>query len=202
MSLRGYAKSRDMALSTLQHHISTGKLLKIDGKIDPDYADVVLRERIDHKQSERGRGQRLMHGRSTLPLSQPTGDGVAADPDDARGIEHWRLQRERHAAKKLELEVFEIERRLVDADSVHQVQFEVARQLRDSVMAIPSRVADILAAENRATEVERILSKELRQVLSDIALDADDTAAEVDDGADDGADEFPQPSPPDGAERM
>ncbi len=166
MSMRSYAKSRGMALSTLQHHIKKGTIKKIDGKIDPEYTDIKLRESIDIKQSERGSVQRLFHGRAL--------DGGPLSPEqNGLGISHWRVKREEMEYRKLELAVLEAEGKLVDAKAVRQTQFELARQLRDAIMAVPARTAELLAAEKSAVEIEKLLTTELRQALSDVVSEVE-----------------------------
>lgn len=73
--------------------------------------------------------------------------------------------------------------KLVDAEAVQRAQFEMARQLRDAVLAIPSRLQDTLAACADAVECGRMLEAEIRQALESAAeaarLLGDDFDAEL-----------------------
>ncbi|XZG69250.1 hypothetical protein ACTSKR_11360 [Chitinibacteraceae bacterium HSL-7] len=177
MSLRGYATSRGMALSTLQHHIKTGKLKTIEGKIDPEYADICLRERINAAQSARASGQKRKAAPQDDAGSPPEGFTL---PDDVTDIGDVRRLVPRNM---FEAQYFnsleELQRRrteneakegsLVSAEDVTRVQFEFARTLRDTILAIPARVADHLAATADPAEVDRILTHELRLALESTA---------------------------------
>lgn len=80
----------------------------------------------------------------------------------------------------------EMEGRLVDAEKVVRAQSEVARQIRDLLMAIPSRVDEQLAAEQTAVGCRRILDAEIREALEEAAriaeeLQESDTPDNLDD---------------------
>lgn len=47
--------------------------------------------------------------------------------------------------------------------------FSKARQLRDAILNIPSRVAPVLVDMNDAFAVEQYLAKELKEVLTSLA---------------------------------
>lgn len=186
VSLRSYASSRGMALSTLQHHIKTGKVKTIEGKIDPAYADVCLREQIDRAQSARGAGQKRKHESAAVPDSI---GGQSFEIPDGFDIEQARKMVPRNFAESQFLSSLEdLQRRrmeneakeggLVDAEEVSRVQFETARQLRDAIMAIPSRLADMLAVATDPNECARMLTTELRQALESVAMAADAAGGE------------------------
>ena len=84
MSVRGYAKSRDMAHTSVAYHIKMGPIPLVGGtlvdgkvkggKIDPEYADHVFAEKVDQRQSLRGRGQRIrLAGEPPKPTDPPSG---------------------------------------------------------------------------------------------------------------------------------
>jgi len=58
---------------------------------------------------------------------------------------------------------------VVSAREVELESFRLARQLRDAILAVPDRVAPILAAETEDHAVRQILDKELRSVLMALA---------------------------------
>lgn len=65
MSVRGYAKSRGMAHTSVDYQIRKGRIPLVEGKIDPEYADFVFREKVNKMQSRRGRGQQRKEARAT-----------------------------------------------------------------------------------------------------------------------------------------
>lgn len=196
MSVRGYARLRGMAHTSVDYQIRKGRIPVVDGKIDADYADHVFREKVDAKQSLRGRGQQRAGGGLPTTLS-----GVAPtlpdDPEDLEAIRR-RVPRDYNDAAYLQAVEdllkrraanAEMEGRLVDTEKVAQAQFEVARQVRDLLMAIPSRVDEQLAAEQTPAGCRRILDAEIRQALEEASSIAEklresDAVAEPDeDGA-------------------
>lgn len=193
MSVRGYARARGMAHTSVDYQIRKGRIPVVDGKIDADYADHVFREKIDAKQSLCGRGQQRPGG--GLPT---TPAGVAPTlPDNQEGLEAIRRRVPRDYNDAAYLQAVEdllkrravnaeMEGRLVDAEKVVRAQSEVARQIRDLLMAIPSRVDEQLAAEQTAVGCRRILDAEIREALEEAAriaeeLQESDTPDNLDD---------------------
>lgn len=175
MSVRAYAKARGVAHTTVDYHVRTGKLKLIDGKVDPEYADVVLREKIDRKQSDRGAGQRRKNGGTDAAAGQQEG-GFRFSEQDLSNIESIRQLVPRSYSEvqfltqvedllKRRLANDEAEGRLGDVDAMSQAQFDLARQIRDAMLAIPARIQDMLAAESDPIACGRILEAEIRSSL-------------------------------------
>lgn len=196
MSVRGYAKSRGIAHTSVGYQIKKRNIPLVDGKVDAEYMDHVFREKVDAKQSLRGRGQqRVGGGLPTAPAGVvPT---LPDDPNDLEAIRR-RVPRDYNDAAYLQAveELLkrraanaEMEGKLADAEKVLRAQFEMARQVRDLMMAIPSRVDDMLASDPTAAGCRRILEGEIRQALEEAAKQATKLAEEVgaleaeDDGA-------------------
>ena len=57
---------------------------------------------------------------------------------------------------------------LVPIEGVKHNAFELSKKLKDSLLAIPDRVCDIVASETDARKVHNILTKEIKQTLEDI----------------------------------
>lgn len=176
MSVRGYAKSRGIAHTSVGYQIKKRNIPLVDGKVDAEYMDHVFREKVDAKQSLRGRGQqRVGGGLPTAPAAvAPT---LPDDPNDLEAIRR-RVPKDYNDAAYLQAveELLkrraanaEMEGRLADAEKVLRAQFEMARQVRDLMMAIPSRVDDMLASESTAVGCRRILEGEIRQALEEAA---------------------------------
>lgn len=70
-----------------------------------------------------------------------------------------------------ELEYKERSGTLVPAEAVRVAAFDKARQVRDSLLNIPSRLSPILAAETNAKKVNEILTQEIRQCLEVLSGD-------------------------------
>ena len=196
MSVRGYAKSRGIAHTSVGYQIKKRNIPLVDGKVDAEYMDHVFKEKVDAKQSLRGRGQqRVGGGLPTVPAAvMPT---LPDDPNDLEAIRR-RVPKDYNDAAYLQAveELLkrraanaEMEGKLADAEKVLRAQFEMARQVRDLMMAIPSRVDDLLASEPTASGCRRILEGEIRQALEEAAKQATKLAEESGalDAEDDGA---------------
>lgn len=75
----------------------------------------------------------------------------------------------------LELELLEQTGALVDVVELQQIAQRRYRAIRDQILTVADRVADVLAAENDAARVHAVLTKELERALNELA---DDAAAE------------------------
>ena len=76
-----------------------------------------------------------------------------------------RTMREAFRAKMAKLEYEEKSSTLTDAAKVKQDAFKAGRIIRDELLAIPDRLADVLAAEDDPATVRRIVCDELELVL-------------------------------------
>lgn len=179
MSVRGYAKSRGMAHTSVDYQIRKGRIPLVDGKVDAEYADHVFREKVDAKQSLRGRGQqRVGGGLPTTPAA--VAPGLPVDPLDLEAI-RLRVPKDYNDAAYLQAveELLkrraanaEAEGRLTATEKVTRAQFELARQIRDSMLGIVPRIQEMLAAESDPLQCGRLLQAEIRQALESAAKQA------------------------------
>lgn len=184
MTVRGYAKSRDMAHTSVAYQIKKGLIPLLDGKkIDAEYADHVFANKVDQRQSLRGRGQQRKHGTPSIGVAATELPAAEALPDDMDALERIRsrvpkdyndaayLQSVEELLRRRAINA-EAEGKLTATDKVTRAQFELARQVRDSMLAIPSRIQDQLAAETSADACGRMLAAEIRQALETAAKQA------------------------------
>ena len=76
--------------------------------------------------------------------------------------------REAYRAKMARLDYEEREGKLVDAKKMYEEGFQLGRQVRDALLGIPDRQADILAAESDSANIGKLLRSELELVLQQI----------------------------------
>ena len=91
---------------------------------------------------------------------------------DAGGIPSYsqsRAIREAYRAKITRLEFEERKGRLLDADTVRMDVFKQARAARDQLLAIPHRLAPVLAALSDPREIESAMETEMRKALEGLA---------------------------------
>lgn len=94
------------------------------------------------------------------------GDGPESDRDK---LLKAKLRRELALGRIKEIEIAEMEGRLVDAAKVKDAAFSCARRVRDALFTVCDRVSAILAAQNEETEVRRILNAEIRIALEELS---------------------------------
>ena len=97
---------------------------------------------------------------------------IDLDPDDkSMTFNEARTKRERYNAELARLEFERLAGKLVDVDEVRAEQFKNARNVRDSLLNIPDRIAPSLVGLSSLHEVRTILTQEIHRVCTDLAND-------------------------------
>lgn len=197
MSVRGYAKSRGIAHTSVGYQIKKRNIPLVDGKVDAEYMDHVFREKVDAKQSLRGRGQQkvaVAAGERLPTTPAEAASTLPADPSDLEAIRR-RVPKDYNESAYLDsVEKLmrarslnaEAEGRLTATDKVTRAQFELARQVRDSMLGIVPRIQDALAAETDPAVCGRLLQAEIRQALESAAKQAEALTEDMDEALDEG----------------
>ena len=151
MSISDYARSRrERGLSGgsrwgVQKAIRDGRIAtNANGSVDPERAD-----------------EEWARNTSEAKRREPGG----ASYQEARAI------REALNARLTRLDYEERLQTLVPAEEVKREAFEMGRNFRDRMLAIPARIAASLAAETDVKNVERRLAQEIRRALEELALE-------------------------------
>ena len=95
---------------------------------------------------------------NSLPLPAKPGQGI--NYLDARTM------REAFKAKLAKLEYEEKAGKLTDASKVKDDAFKAGRILRDELLGIPDRIADLLSAEDNPLTIKNLLLEELESALN------------------------------------
>lgn len=174
MGFREYARHREMqglpgiTLRAVQKAIESGRISTVQdekgrAKIDPSVADIQWDNNTDPDQSARANA-----GRDVVPLK--SGESASGGKRE-EGSRYWDAKTEREIVEldRARLALAKDSGQLVDKDGVRRAGFDSGRQLRDMVLAVPSRLAAELAAMDDARAIETRLSEELRKVLDAIA---------------------------------
>lgn len=147
-----YAKHRGSRSRTpISRAIKKHRIPLHDGKIDPAEADPIL----DAMRDRSGRG-RKPKGTPGPKASNKPGPGSFGEAQ---------AKREHYKALLAELDYRKRSGELVEVAAVEKEAFRVGRQVRDALMALPDRLAGVLAAESNQHEVHAILLKEVHQSL-------------------------------------
>lgn len=174
MGIREYARHREeKGLPGASHQavlkaIKTGRISAIKTgdsarpKIDPVVADIQWSANTDPNQSLRANAGRDLSA---------TGGNEGGEGRKEEGSRFWeaKTSREEVELARAKLALAKDAGQLVEKEGVHRAAFEVGRQLRDMVLAVPSRLAAELAAMTDARQIEARMRDELRKVLADLA---------------------------------
>jgi hypothetical protein len=173
ISQREYARQRGISNVAVHRAVKAGRVTTVNGKIDPDQADREWLENTDQSKPRNRITGRPKHTRPEGEPSQPMNLGGSEETSGgngtASGYAKARAARELHQAQLAKLELDRQRSILVRADEVRVGAFNMARKARDQLVALPERVAAILAATDDAAEVQRILEEEIERICQEIA---------------------------------
>jgi len=85
--------------------------------------------------------------------------------DQIPGLDVSRERKEHYNAELARLQALKEREELVPTADVKRMASTLGRQIRDNILAIPNRVAPLLAAARDSAEVHRLLSEELSTAL-------------------------------------
>jgi hypothetical protein len=146
-----YARRHGVARSSISRAVRDGRIPTKDGKINPRVADDAWRKSTDPSK---------VRNRRKSGSGQGSGSQTYASS---------RALRESFQAKIKRLEYEELVGELVRVEVVQAAWFKLARRARDLLLAIPDRLAPILAAITEPAEVQRKLTDELRRVCEQLS---------------------------------
>jgi hypothetical protein len=162
ISLRAYAKARGCSLTAVQKAIATKRITKLpDGTIDA--------ERANREWSKNTfAGQTVRESASTperLPMHEspaPTGDPVTA-------YLRARAVKESFQARTAELDYKERAGKLIDAARASEYAATFSAIVKDGLMAMPDRMAPMLAAVDDEKTIHRMLGAEITALLRKVS---------------------------------
>lgn len=170
ISQREYARRRGISNVTVHEAVKSGRISTVDGKIDPEVADREWRENTDQSKPRNRITGRPKLARVPGEPSEPMdfGDDAHGGNGTGSGYAKARAARELYQAQLAKLELDRQRAILVRADEVRVGAFNMARKARDQLIALPERVAAILAATQEPAEVQRILEEEIEWICQEI----------------------------------
>ncbi|XYJ11803.1 hypothetical protein ACSUZJ_07380 [Telluria sp. B2] len=180
MGYRAYSRHAGVTLRAVQKAIEAGHIVvTADKKIDSDQADrdwrnsdAVQRPAVSMTQPAK---------RPVAPAPAESGTGVEPDFDDGadgepepegdsttRDYRAHRADREKYSALKQKLEYEQLAGELIPVEEAKRIAFTTFRGIRDSVLNVPTRLKDQLAALTDPHECERIMDAALSAALAGI----------------------------------
>ncbi len=175
IGLREYARRRGCSPSSVSRAIAERRLVesvrrdsKGHPRINAELADLEWEANTD-------KGRRPVATSRKNPGQAKDGEGAldqpegGADEGEFPSFEASRAKREAYAAKLKKLEYQEAAGQLVRQKDVRDELFKMARMVRNSILAVPARIAPILAHSSNQHEVHEIMTRELTQALTALA---------------------------------
>ena len=156
-----FARQNGWSRQYVNKLVKQGRIKVKGGRIDPVAAKKAIEELAEPstvlRESPTPKGQLVPS--SSYPVdNRKTVDFASA-----------RTMREAFRAKMAKMEYEEKAGKLTDASKVRADAFRAGRIIRDALLGIPDRLADILAAEQDPRQVRQLLEEELEMILSDIS---------------------------------
>jgi hypothetical protein len=156
MNITEYAAHRGVSRDVVRNAIDTGRITATQDKrrwyIDPEVADTEWTQRTTY----RGSDQVEVYNTPAVTEQYPT-------------ITESRAKTEYYKALLSELEYRVRSNRYVAVEEITRQQAAFARTLRDRILGVPDRVANLLAAEGDAQSIHALLTSELCIALEEVA---------------------------------
>jgi hypothetical protein len=185
MGYREYSRHAGVTLRAVQKAIEAGHIRVTDAKkIDSDQADRNWRDSKDVQRAAvsilPGKSQAAAapgHQKNRVPVAAPPrledGDddqAPAEDEGDTSATEYrtHRAQREKFSALKQELEYKQLAGELISVDEAKRIAYTAFRGIRDSVLNVPTRLKDQLAALDDPHQCERLIESALSAALAGV----------------------------------
>ncbi|WP_281648167.1 hypothetical protein [Parendozoicomonas sp. Alg238-R29] len=147
--------------------VKQGRITLEGGKVDALTAKKAIDQLSEPSMSLREQaGQR--HTGALIPAS-----GSSSSTEGRKAVDYAaaRTMREAYRAKMARLDFEEREGKLIDAAKVREDAFRVGRMIRDALLGIPDRMADVLAAEDNAIRVKQLLHQDIEEALQSLSDD-------------------------------
>ncbi|WAR46956.1 hypothetical protein [Methylomonas rapida] len=173
-----YARQRGVSKVAVHKAIKSGRISLIDGKIDPEVADIQWERNTDKvKQAAANSGRMRDAENNQIATLLAQSSPVVED------YMHWKTRRERAEAIRSEQDQEREAGNLIYRDQAERGAKTVARLLRDQLLSVPSRLAAELSAITETTIIEQKIRDEIRTVLSGMDKLIQQYAEGVDDEA-------------------
>lgn len=180
MGYRAYSRHAGVTLRAVQKAIEAGYIkVTAEKKINSDQADrdwrnsdAVHRPVVSITQPEK---------RASFPAAPGSGEGGGHNADDGAEAEAeaegdpstseyrtHRAEREKYSALKQKLEYEQLAGELIPVEEAKRIAYTTFRGIRDSVLNVPARLKDQLAALDDPHQCERLVEAALSAALAGI----------------------------------
>lgn len=156
ISISEFARRKGIRLKAVQDGIKNGRIKLTKQKVGTPKINWAT----ENKEWEDNRDESKAHNSGNLKSASD-----AAPAPSENSFAKAKAVRETLTAKILQLDYEEKTGKLVNADEVKVVWFNLARTIRDTLLNIPERISAELAAESDEFKVHKALQNEIYKVL-------------------------------------
>ena len=183
LSQRAYARARGVTHRAVQKQLKSGHIhLEPDGLIDRERADAEWAAEPHPAKAvgapgpgfaaaaagHLGRPQAIGGAAPPLARSLPNGPVKPGLGASLEAFSQARTLNETYKARTTRLEFERLDGTLVRVDDMRLSGFNAARRARDLLLALPDRLAAVLAGTSDPVEVHRLLSADIRRVCEEL----------------------------------
>lgn len=158
MTKSAYARHRGCDEKAVRKAVVEGRIMLIDGKIDPAVADI-----------QWAANSRARASRGRAKDAGPVPASVNVEPANSDDYMFNRNRREAAEAERAELSLAEDKGQLIRVDAVKAALANVFSATRDALLQIPARLGPQLAAESDPAKAQTMLHAEIHQALQLLA---------------------------------
>ena len=151
-----FARRRGVSRATVYEYKAKGYLVMTDdGKVDVAASQARLVEHLDASRGGKRAAKKPAAGSSNSKFMQAKTEEMQA------------------RASRQQLELLEKAGTLVDREKVEKAAFTLARAAQEGLISIPDRLSSLLAAEDDAAVIHKMISDEVRSVANTLAKNAE-----------------------------
>lgn len=152
MSMKEYARARDVSYELIRRYCKQGRITKVDDKIDPEVADKELRESIQ------------INGNAKLGKK----DSPITEANHVLEFNKAKARREKAKADLAVLEYNERAGKLIDIEKMEREAETLYRQYRDQMLNVVIRATKKLLGETDEFKFRRILKAEIESAIKEV----------------------------------
>lgn len=167
-----YARLRGCDEKAVRKAVAEGRISLIDGKIDPEVADIQWARNTRARASQSGPAAAstqavIDDGLDATPRAAPDASGASKPPTDP-GYMQFRSRREEADAQIAEMNAAKMRGAMLNRSDVDRGMFEIGREMRDLLTACSRRIAAEVASISSAEACESVVDREHRIVLEQL----------------------------------
>ncbi len=183
-----FARLRGVSPAAVCYAVKEGRINLIDGKIDPDVADIQWKKNTRNPKAAFAQPKPMIDFAAIAAAKATQPDPTQPLPDSAitqtvYDLQLSRAKREHHEANIAEMRERHKAGELVELAQVHLAYTTLAAQLRAALERIPDKIAPRLAAESDEHAIHTLLLAELDQAMLDMATTAAQLPAKLQDAS-------------------